>query len=570
VGLHQIEFGGEFEQRTERAFDITAGQLARYYNDGDPEVPNQAVDRYEDLGFDAIRSLYIWGQGLGWYGYDYLGLNEVDDGDIDAFDAGTNLNIAPYEPSYYAGYVRDKIEFRDIILDIGLRVDVVDSTARNLSAPVAFAPVIRAGALRAGVPDNIGSDYAVYFEGGLATGDVVGYRDLEGTFYDANGAASSRLTITQRGAPADSGAPRSTAFEDYEPQVTFQPRLGVSFPVTDQALFFASYNVLAQRPTERSYLPPQAHLDITSGSGYNNPALEPEVTTQYELGFRQRLGARAALQLSGFYRNQKNKIGIRTLNASFPNPGYYGYFNIDFATTKGATFEFDLRRTRGVALNANYTLSFAEGTGSDATTAATIAWRGTYFPDFISPAAFDRRHSLNVSLDYRLGEGEGPMIGGTHLLQNFGVNILAVIQSGQPYTQLQAPVVTPIFNQTNNFVEGGINAARFPWTNRLDLRVDRRFALSGRASLTAFVWVQNLLNVDNVFGVYRGSGLPDDDGFLVGGEAGREINNATDPDSYIFHYDYYTDDPVGPVQASYTGGGLGLPRRTRLGVRLSF
>ena len=570
VGVHQIEFGGEFEQRTERLYDLVAGNLATYYNDGNPEAGQaEAVDSYDELSFDAIQSLIVGGS---WYGYDYLGLNETDDGDIDAFANGESYDIAPYQPVYYAGYVRDKVEFRDVILDLGLRVDVFDNNTQILSDPFAFTPLVRAGDVSASTPANIEDDYAVYFAGGNASGEIVGYRDLEGTFYDANGAESNRQAITNLGTAAElEGAPQSSAFEDYEPQVTFMPRIGVSFPVTDQALFFASYNVLSQRPTERSYLAPEYHVLISSGSAFDNPALQPEKTTQYELGFRQRVGARAALQISGFYRTQQNKIGRRTLNASFPSPGYYGHFNVDFTTTKGATFEFDLRRTRGIAVNANYTLSFAQGTGSDAATAATIAWRGNYFPDFITPAGFDRRHSVNVSLDYRLGEGEGPMVGGTHILQNFGFNILGVVQSGQPYTQLQTPVTSPIFLQTNNFVQGGINDARFPWTNRVDLRLDRRFQLGGSASLTAFLWVQNLLDQDNVFGLYRGSGLPDDDGFLNGGSAADAIASAEDGDSYVFHYDYYTDNPTGAAQASFSGtSAYGLPRRTRLGVRLNF
>src|SRR5690606_15379455 len=104
--------------------------------------------------------------------------------------------------------------------------------------------------------------------------------------------------------------------------------------------------------------------------------------TQYELGFRQRLGERAALTLSGFYRTQENKISNRRLDGGFPVYGTYR--NTDFTTTKGAELGFELRRTNNLAINANYTLAFAQGTGSDANATATIVWRGQYFPQFIS------------------------------------------------------------------------------------------------------------------------------------------------------------------------------------------
>ena len=202
-----------------------------------------------------------------------------------------------------------------------------------------------------------------------------GYRDLDGNFFNAAGEEVERTDVTNLGQPApDPDASFSSIFEDYETQVTFMPRIGVSFPVTDQALFFASYNVLSQRPSELAFTPPQTYVGLGT-SRIPNPNLKPEITTQYELCFRQRLGGNAALQLSGFYRTQNNKIQIRTLQA-YPTD-YDSYYNVDFTTTKGATLEFDLRRTNNVSINANYTLQYAQGTGSDSGTLGQIAWRGS-------------------------------------------------------------------------------------------------------------------------------------------------------------------------------------------------
>ncbi len=95
-------------------------------------------------------------------------------------------------------------------------------------------------------------------------------------------------------------------------------------------------------------------------------------------------------------------------------------------------------------------------------------------------------------------------------------------------------------------------------------------------AMTAFLWVQNVLDADNIFGVYRGSGLADADGFLEGGEAAREILNSLSADSYLFHYQTLTGDPLGPPTTlvgtgSFAGTrAFGLPRQTRLGVRLQF
>ncbi len=581
VGLHQIEFGGEFQQLTRRRFTMIGGHnFARFYNDGDVEGDAAfAVDRYEDLAFSIVQP-QLWTEVAGgYYGYDYLGLNEVDDEDIDAYFAGENYNRAPHKPIYYAGYIQDKIEYRDLVLNIGVRVDVFDSNQRSLIDPYALQPILRVADVQnldPAVAGIVESDWAVYYRDGQTSQPIVGYRDLDGNWYDDRGnrVRSADDVLDQGGQVVrNSSASPSEMYKDYEPQVIFMPRIGVSFPVTDQALFFASYNVTSQRPSEQSYLPPTHYAVLATNDQVPNTGLLPEVTKQYELGFRQRLGERAAIQLSGFFRTQDNKIQIRQLNTSFPIP-YGSYFNVDFTTTKGATLEFDLRRTNNVSVNANYTLSFAEGTGSDSETQGTIAWRGTYFPDFIAPMAFDQRHTANLVIDYRLGEGEGPEILGGRLLENFGVNLTAQIGSGNPFTRLRPPN-DPAYVGTGHTVFGNVNDTYMPWRSLVNLRVDRRFDLSNAASLTAFVWVLNLFDTDPILGVWRSSGLPDDDMFLSREASEAVLRNVLVPESYAWHYDAGTDNPGAPVTATvanqFAGNrAYGMPRRIRLGVRLNF
>lgn len=582
IGLNQIEFGGEFETRTIRYFrNASPIGLARYMPDDNVEA-GTPYERYDQLPYLAFEPRAVW------YGYDFRGINEVNEHNIDLFARGSSnpdsawvYNVAPYKPVYFAGYLSDKIEYRDLVISLGVRVDVFDNNTEVLFDPYSIEPIIRAGDLSGvTVPSNIGNDYAVYFSGE----SVRGYRDLDGNFYDANGQetkfeALEALGATPRRIPGEN-AFSSKIFKDYEPQVTFMPRIGVSFPVTDQALFFASYNVTSQRPSEAGYQPFYSFQAVSSQNILSNPSLKPEKTTQYELGFRQSLGSRAALQISGFYRRQDNLIQIKNVPELFP-AGLQTYGNDDFAVTKGAEIEFDLRRTNNVSLNANYTLSFAQGTGSDANSNRVIAWRsslGGYAPNFITPTVFDRRHVFNITLDYRLGENEGPMIFGAYPLSNFGVNVVANLGSGMPYTKLQQGTAFRIVEDFTAPVRGGINQARLPWMNLVNLRIDRRFQISGDASLTAFLWVQNLFNTRNTLGVYRASGLPDNDGYLATEEGRRLVNGAAealgDPragDAYAFNYQAYANAPVGLGGYHYSGGlRYSLPRQTRLGVRLTF
>jgi outer membrane receptor protein involved in Fe transport len=368
--------------------------------------------------------------------------------------------------------------------------------------------------------------------------------------------------------------PRSAAFTDYDPQVTVMPRVGVSFPVTDRALFFASYNVTSQRPTEQAFAP-IARFDGLTGQdlAVPNPTLEPEKTTQYELGFRQRLGERAALTLSGFYRTQENKIASRTATGGLPE--YGTFFNEDFTTTKGVEVGFDLRRTNNLAITANYTLAFAEGTGSDASTTQNLTWLGLPYPRAIEAADFDQRHTANFTVDYRFGEDEGPMVGGVRLLENFGINVLGQFGSGGRYTALAATGGIPV-NAARTaqgiFETGGaINGATLPPTARIDLKVDRSFNLFGRSQLKAYLWVQNLLDADNVVAVYRTTGLPDEDNFLTSSSGQSFLNGFPVPEAADFNYRAYAFGPVNNATVGSNGTFFyGLPRRVRLGLLFDF
>jgi len=568
IGLHQVEFGGEFEQQTNRSYSISPAALTRYFDDSGA-LYSPGAESVETGSGDEVTSFYdlSWQQlesTTSYVGYTVFG-EETDSEDLNRYvndlDASGNLldpkgselsayNVAPHQPIYYGGYIQDKIEFRDIVLNMGVRVDVFDNNVRTYYDRYSALPLERAG--EAGLATGlIGNDFAVYYLGN----DVEGYRSRDGAWFDASGQPSDAGSVLLSGAKPKQTANRVTAdsFVDYEPQVTVMPRIGVSFPVTDQALFFARYGRVAQRPSSNAF----QSLEGMSGSnsGGSNNALEPERTTEYELGFRQRLSARSALTISGFFRQIENLIQLDDRRDAYPN-GVTSYANVDFGTVKGMELDFDLRRTNNISANVNYTLSFAQGTGSASNTTRVIAWIDETPPNFISPLDFDQRHSINVSLDYRLGAGEGPTVGGMKLFENFGFNILATASSGQPYTGQLEP-----FSRIESkapIPDGGINAARLPWKNRIDVRFDRKFSVGARTTLSAFVWIQNLLDTQNVQGVWRATGLPDDDGFLSTA-GGQQFLGASEPVSETMY-----------LHRTRNLGNYGIPRLTRIGVRLDF
>ena len=94
--------------------------------------------------------------------------------------------------------------------------------------------------------------------------------------------------------------------------------------------------------------------------------MKSEKTVDFELGFAQTLNLNSSLTLSAFYRELRDMIQVVKTNYSYP-VSYLTYGNIDFSTVKGFSALYDLRRSGNVSMSANYTLQFANGTGSSAT-----------------------------------------------------------------------------------------------------------------------------------------------------------------------------------------------------------
>jgi len=212
---------------------------------------------------------------------------------------------------------------------------------------------------------------------------------------------------------------------------------------------------------------------------------------------------------------------------AYPVGTYSTFDNRDFGTVKGFSFAYDLRETNNLSLKANYTLQFAEGTGSNANQNRGSTDRGDVRPFY--PYDFDQRHNIALSMDYRYKDGSaynGPVLFGKNILANTGLNVLMSVGSGRPFTPKLAvtnPAATASLDGNSrggNGVDGDFNGARLPWTSRIDLRLDRDIRIGSADSknplyLNVYVRSQNLLNTENIVAVYGYTQSPSDDGFYA-------------------------------------------------------
>ena len=216
-------------------------------------------------------------------------------------------------------------------------------------------------------PSNIPSDAVVYVNDVNQPTGINGYRSGD-QWYTAQGVAVNDLEdiipsgfvipqpyLAQDVSPTDNVS--SSAFEDYKPQINVMPRIAFSFPISDEALFFAHYDVLTKRPTTGNRLNPFSYYYLETGNVgiVNNPDLKPEKTIDYELGFQQVLNKNSSLKISAFYREMRNQVALVNKIGAYPQT-YTTWGNIDFGTVKGITVAYDLRRSGNITMRTSYTL----------------------------------------------------------------------------------------------------------------------------------------------------------------------------------------------------------------------
>ena len=504
--------------------------------------------------------------------------------------------IAAFSPIYMSGYVEDKFQLKDLTFRIGLRVDRYDANQMVLRDKYSIVGSQTVGEARdkvtGAIPSTIGDDYVIYVDG-QTNPKVLGFRNGN-TWFSAEGQEIASFTALG-GAPVpllpegqskktnDNAFKPELAFKKYEANYNFMPRLQFSFNISDNALFFAHYDVLSMSPqsrvrsgffTNRSIGSPVDYF-FYNGSTISNPDLKAETTIDFQLGFKQKLNKTSALTFSAYFKEFKNQIQVRRVDGVFPNPStYYTYDNIDFGNTKGFEFGYEMRRTNNLKINVNYTLQFADGTGSDDRTQSRVVQGSEENFRSVGPLDFDSRHSMNLVIDYRFGEGDdynGPVTKkGYEILSNFGVNVLTQLSSGTPYTkQARATNVRAVSPLSTNS-EGAINGQRLGWSIDMNLKINKSFGLdlkskkedakNTRLNFNVYLRVDNILGIANITNVYKYSGSASDDGWLGSAIGKVAISTADNPESYKDLYKAGLNAP----------GNYSAPRRVFIGASVYF
>lgn len=558
--------------------------------------------------FSADELLNDGNSLVNYYGYDFLGKKTQRSAAEDFFTDEQNRPMNAFAPTYISGFIQDKFELEDIIFNVGVRVDRFDANQKVLKDAFVLFPTYNAAEsheiLGITKPDNIGDDWVPYVDDARSPTGFLGYRDpTDNIWYDATGTPTSPVQLRSGGEVQPhlkDDEVSINSFEDYTPQTVVMPRLSFSFPISGEAVFFAHYDVLTQRPGQLNpdqssalagQLSDYFFLQNSATIAVTNPNLRPERTIDYEVGFRQKLNDFMALSVSGFYREMRDMLQIRNFQDAYPTT-YTSYDNIDFGTIKGFTFSLNMLRVKNLRMTASYTLQFANGTGSSFTSSrnALNSVDGFTAIRTLLPLDYDQRHRISGNLDYRFfgGDNKGPAINigekTIYPFSNAGANVTFALGSGTPYSVNSLANSADVQVGINQSIqlEGTPNGSRLPPQVRFDVKFDKSFILGGKDKLDAdgnvmtdgkgnnvsskafdfnvYLLVLNALNTQNVLNVYKTSGLPDDDGYLATGVGQQQVAAAIDQDAFTYLYLLKVQNP----------NNFSLPRRIRLGIQFSF
>jgi len=537
MGHHELKAGFEHRDHTIRYYRIaTPMRLAStlqqtqpyssaqmdslvgtsYDLDDDDAITDEEYDAYfEKTMFDAYMNAFAEN-----IGYDLTGQNKLDTGENGARN-----------PKISAVYIQDKLELNDLILNLGLRFDRIDPDNMRFNPETG-------GPLNVIVDSKTGYlAETVYLDdtnesGGIDDEDK--YRSITPTSWDAIG---KPLQIKSK------------------IRELLSPRIGMAFPVTDRMVFHAQYGRFIQQPELNrmfiSYTRFLANMQQGNYTTSGNPDLQPVVTTQYEVGFKQLVTKDISIDATVFYKQMTGYVTIRNVTdvtgGAYPL-NYAIYVNGDYGTVKGLSLAFGMRRINNIRVSANYTLSYAGGTGSNSTRQYTIAWQSGNNPTFVSPLEFDQRHTGNISFDYRTGD--------RGMLSNFGVNALAEFGSGTRFTPSE--VRSEVFESRPQRPIAALNSGVMPSTFNLSMQVDKGFDLMG-TKLNVYLQINNLLNTEIVRDVYAATGEPGNDNWLATAE-GQAV--------WLDKYGETIGEELYNSKVSHPYN-WGQPRQVRFGLRIN-
>jgi hypothetical protein len=385
------------------------------------------------------------------------------------------------KPTRYSGFVSDRLDLGDVVVDLGLRYDWYKTGASrtyNL------------------VTDPAATQYGQYVYYPRISSYGGGVDSLQKQVEDA---AHSYVS----------------------------PHIQVAFPVTQKTNFRLSYAHQVQAPDFGTMLTGiNTDLAITNSNHVFGSDLDFGKTITFEFGVRHEFNPDMVFDISAYNKDKLADASARLISLYDParntNNDIRLFTSADFGNVRGVDMQLQRRFGNLFTGQVSYTFQDAKNTGSDPYTYINFGSRivdvlsggNAQPPQAILPTASSRTHTLAgvASLNFPDGWNQGTLVG--TVLQNFGVNATFRYASGTPYTACPNQQ-----NESNTASDGNggtacsgsqadqasdANGVRLPAFKQLDMRFTKGFTVGG-LDLLAYVDARNVLNLTNVLQVFQGT-----------------------------------------------------------------
>ncbi len=388
-----------------------------------------------------------------------------------------------YQPSELGIYAQDKIEYGDMIINIGLRFERFKPNAeipKNIHEPYIKDP-------RNPVLDAMSEEELLNIDWGETS-----YTELDSI---GNEIIYTYADYYERFNDQPNLKNQKGWWKKASVKSQLSPRIAVAYPISDKGVIHFAYGYFFKIP-DFSLLYDQTDYKLsetgTNFGIFGNPDLKPETTVSYELGLKQEIAANTRMELKAFYRDARDYVSSGIPIDLGDGKAYYTYVNKDYSNSRGIIATVYRRFSNFFGGQFDYTYQVAEGANSNPVEEFGAVLAGNEPTRSIIPLDWDQTHNLNGSIFSNF--------------QKWGANAVFQFGSGYPYT----PRIT------NYESQGGVlsnvlirNSRRKPETFRIDIKLHREIDL-GSFKGKIYLKVQNLTDRRNQISVYGDSGRSDE------------------------------------------------------------
>lgn len=256
--------------------------------------------------------------------------------------------VTPYE---FSGYLQDKMEFEEMVINIGVRYDYFTSNH-------VYPSDRRNPANQLMLPDSMMS-----------------------------------------------------AYKKSPPQTQVSPRFGLAYQLSDQAVLHISYGHFFQMPpmyalyANNIFRVPVNDYSTTMG----NTLLKPQKTIQYEIGIWQELMKGMGLEVALYYRDIYDLLST-SIFSTYNQIEYGLYTNKDYGNARGLEIKWDYVLGNFFA-GLNYTLAYTRGNADNPMQTFTRAGNSMDPITRLIPMSWDQRQTLNATVRYSTPKGGATLTG---------------------------------------------------------------------------------------------------------------------------------------------------------------